>query len=129
MPSGVYHLLGLMPQADCMTKGHNSLRALADALGDVRGQIASLKAQEAELRRAILDADPGAEVNAGRYVLEIKQETDRQFDPTFLPEHLRANPRYWRVRQCQTLVTRPICMPAPGFAEAQAPAPVSQEED
>lgn len=121
----VYHLLGLMTHPLTMTKGHNSLTVLADALGDVRGQIASLKAREAELRRAILEAGPEEEVTGGRYTIEVRQSTDRSFDPTFLPVHLRDNPRYWKVRHCQTVVTRlQSVRDAPaGFAEAQAPAP------
>lgn len=90
--------------------GDGNIFGLVDALGDVRRQIASLKAREAELRAAILEARPNGHVTGRDFMLEVRRQTRRRFNPKALPRHLQDDPRFWSVTHSQTVLTRP----APG---------------
>lgn len=85
----------------------NPITSLIDELGAIRGQIRELKSREAELRRAILDLRPNGEVSAEHFSLRITEQTRKRFDPSFLPDHVRDDSRFWSVTQCKTLVTKP----------------------
>lgn len=89
-----------------MMMGHNTLAGLADSLGDVRNQIAWLKAREAELRQEILAARPNGAVTGEQFLLEVRHQTRKRFDPKFLPAHIRDDSRYWTMTQTQTVLTR-----------------------
>lgn len=91
-----------------MMTGFQDMTGLADALGDVRGQIRALREREAQLRQAILDARPNGTVEGGQYVVELRQQTRRRFDPKFLPDHIRNDPRYWTVTSSAAVITRAL---------------------
>ncbi|TNF22686.1 MAG: hypothetical protein EP318_02860 [Rhodobacteraceae bacterium] len=85
----------------------SEIAKLADALGDLRHRIKALKDEEAELRKAILDARPNGPVAGGAFSLNIRFQTRRRFDATLLPDHIRADPRYWKETETRIVSTKP----------------------
>lgn len=80
---------------------------VADALADMRVQLARLKALEAQLRKAILNAP--AAVPAGRWArVKVVATTARAFDPALLSETVRTDPRYQREGSMEIIRTMPV---------------------
>lgn len=80
---------------------------VADALADMRVQLARLKAVEAQLRKTILDAP--AAVPAGRRArVKVVTTSARVLDPALLSETVRTDPRYQRERSMEIIRTMPI---------------------
>lgn len=86
---------------------------LADALGAVREEIKSLKAREAELRAALLDARLNGPLAGRRFAVTIRQSTRRSIDPKLLPDAILREDRFWKTSTSQTVVTRAIAPAAP----------------
>ena len=82
------------------------LNALADALGDVRAEIRVLRAREADLRQAVIDARPNGPVSGQRYEVTIHEAERRVFDRDALPKAILADHRFWMTRTSRTVVTR-----------------------
>lgn len=80
--------------------------ALADALADVRAEIARLKEREAALRAAILQTH--GRLPPGRWHrVEVVERRSRVFDKALLPDDILGNQAYWRER-----ITRYVrCLP------------------
>lgn len=82
------------------------LDALADALGDVRAEIRSLRAREADLRQALIDARPNGPVSGHRFEVVVRENQRRVFDRDSLPGAILGDERFWMTRISSTVVTR-----------------------
>lgn len=93
---------------------HAENLSLIDDLGRLRGEIARLKAREAELR-----ADLIARCGAGRFAgmaheARIAMHERRVFDQTRLPAEVLENPRYRKASRAVVLAVAPLrALPAP----------------
>lgn len=103
--------------------------ALADALADVRAEIARLKQREAALRAAILQRR--GQVPPGRWHrVEVVERRSRRFDKALLPDTILSDPAYWRERvtryvRClpvQVGGSRPAGSPSAGTRPSEPPA-------
>ena len=83
------------------------LNTLADALGDVRAEIQSLRAREAVLRQALIDARPNGPVSGQRFEVFVRENERRVFDRDSLPGAILGDDRFWMTRTSRTVVTRP----------------------
>ncbi len=95
-------------------------RRLADALGDVRAEIKALKAREAALRQALIEARPNGPIAGRRYEVIVREHQRRVFDRDSLPKAILGDHRFWMTRVSRTVVTRPhasdpAAAPAAGF--------------
>ena len=108
---------------------------LADALGDVRAEIRVLRAREATLRQALIEARPNGPVAGQRYEVFIRENQRRVFDRDSLPKAILHDDRFWMTRVSQTVVTRaldakggavvrPEAWPGSAVAARAADAPV-----
>lgn len=95
----------------------HTLLALADALGEVRAEIRALKAREAQLRQALLDACPNRPVTGRRYEVRLRESTRRTLDRERLPAAILGDEWFWKTSRSQTVVTH-ARSPDPGRAEA-----------
>ncbi len=82
------------------------LNTLADALGDVRAEIQSLRAREAVLRQALIDARPNGPVSGQRFEVFVRETERRVFDRDSLPGAILGDDRFWMTRTSRTVVTR-----------------------
>jgi hypothetical protein len=80
---------------------------LADALGDVRAEIQALKAREATLRQALIEARPNGPITGERYEVIVRENQRRVFDRDSLPKAILGDHRFWMTRVSKTVVTRP----------------------
>lgn len=85
---------------------HQPLTALADALGEVRAEIRSLRAREAVLRQALIDARPNGPVAGRRFEVVVRENERRVFDRDSLPGAILGDERFWMTRISSTVVTR-----------------------
>lgn len=76
---------------------------IADELGDLRALIRTLRQREAELRRRIIEHRPNGLLEGERYRIELRTAQSRRFDPALLPEQIRSDPRYNRLKHSTTL--------------------------
>lgn len=82
------------------------LNALADELGDVRAEIRALRAREADLRQALIDAHPNGPVAGQRFEVVVREKARRVFDRDSLPGAILGDDRFWMIRTARTVVTR-----------------------
>lgn len=86
---------------------------LADALGAVRDQIKALKAQEAQLRAALLDTRMNGPVAGRRFAVSIRESTRRSIDINALPDAIQCDDRFWKISTTRTVVTKALRPAAP----------------
>ena len=86
---------------------------LADALGTVREKIKALKAREADLRSALLDARLNGPVAGHRFAVSIRESTRRSIDTQALPDSILRDDRFWKTSVTRTVLTRSLAPAAP----------------
>lgn len=92
---------------------------LADALGEVRAEIRTLKAREAALRRALLDVRPNGPVTGAHYEVSVRETRRRVLDRNRLPDSILGDDRFWTTSLSRTVVTR--ARSATGAAQSRPP--------
>ncbi|MGI3183543.1 hypothetical protein [Nioella aestuarii] len=100
---------------------HQDPQDLADALGAVRDEIKTLKAREAQLRAALLEARLNGPVAGHRFAVSFRESTRRSIDTNALPDSIRQDDRFWKTSITRTVVTKSL---APA-----APPPIAEEFD
>ncbi len=106
-----------------MEQTPSTIHGLADALGDVRAEIRVLKAREAHLRAALLDARPNGPVAGRHYEVHIRETERKVFDRDALPKAILGDHRFWMIRRSQTVVTRARETSAPPSPAKEARRP------
>ena len=81
---------------------------LADALGDIRAEIRALRAREAALRQALIEARPNGPIMGQRYEVTVRENQRRVFDRDSLPKAILGDDRFWMTRVSKTVVTRSL---------------------
>ena len=71
---------------------------IADELCDLRALIRTLKKREAELWHRVIEHRPNGPLEGERYRIELYNAQSRRFDPALLPEHIRSDPSYSRLK-------------------------------
>lgn len=84
----------------------SDLSALADELGAIRAQIATLKSRAVELRLQVVAARVNGPVQGAAYGLTVKRQTRRSFLRDRLPADILANPDYWRETHTDIVQTK-----------------------
>lgn len=69
---------------------------IADELGDLRALIRTLKLREAELRQRIIARRANSPLEGTRFVVTVRTSARHSFDPSLLPDHVLADPRFAR---------------------------------
>ncbi|KFE34164.1 hypothetical protein [Thioclava atlantica] len=87
-------------------------RAPADELAHIRSEIARLRRREAELREAYLTQPDMPRL--GRWSrVEIVTQSRQVLEPRLLPEAIRSDPAFHRMKVTRVLHTLPHSAPAP----------------
>lgn len=74
----------------------DGISIIADELGEVRAQIAALKAREAALRRRLIDHRPNGPVRGARFTVRVEERPEYTFDTALLPDSILADPAFCR---------------------------------
>ncbi|WP_430464354.1 hypothetical protein [Tabrizicola sp.] len=94
----------------------------ADELGEIRAEIARLKAREAALRAQFLRAPQ--DKTLGRWTkVEVVETRQTRFNPALLPDEIRRDPRYCEDRLVQSV----RCLPAPLVVSVRPGWPLRRE--
>lgn len=97
-----------------------SISELADALGAVRAEIRTLKAREAALRQALIEACPNRPVAGRHYEVSLRVSTRRVLARDRLPVAILGDERFSTISRTRAVVTRSL-PPDAGLASTRPP--------
>lgn len=89
-----------------------ALLSPADELAEIRLEMLRLRKREAVLRRQILH-DPEAHTLGRWHRIEVEQHQTMVFDISLLPDKIRNDHRYLRVKQVFSLHCLPLALARP----------------
>ncbi len=89
----------------------------ADELAIIRAEIKDLRHREAQLRAVFLENDSGETQLGSWHDVEIVTHQSRVFDPAALPDHIRNDPKHWRMLETRTVRICEPQMPKPPSAK------------
>ena len=85
-----------------------SPRQIADRLGEIRGLIRGLKAEEARLRNALLNAGLNGPIDGAQFRVQVQERSTKRFDHQKLPDAILQDTRYWKQVTSKAVITRSL---------------------